>query len=347
MSKNKVISKKSIYLTGINKFKINEKLRKINRDEVLVKVDSCGVCSSDLKFIYTGSRIKKYPIVLGHEISGSIKKNTHIVFGAEIPCGKCNVCKNLRNNSNLCDNPISVGSNFDGGFSNYFIIKKRILSRTPHIIYKAKKKLKYAALAESLACVINGLEITNLKRQQNIAIIGAGYMGLLFVALSKIKKAKNICAIDFDQKRLKIAKKLGATKLVKLTKKNKNLVNKILKPTNNNGYNAVISANSNIKAHELACELVSKKGVINLFGGIPKKNNNKLKLNSNLLHYKEAVITGSFSSNQKHLEKAFSLIKNKSIKFSQIVTSIVKYENFKKKIELLKNKKEIKLIFKP
>ena len=74
MSKNKVISKKSIYLTGINKFKINKKLRKINRDEVLVKVDSCGVCSSDLKFIYTGSRIKKYPIVLGHEISGSIKK---------------------------------------------------------------------------------------------------------------------------------------------------------------------------------------------------------------------------------------------------------------------------------
>ncbi len=346
MLKNKVISKKSIYLTGINKFKINENLRKIRNDEVVVKIDSCGVCSSDLKFIYTGSRIKKYPIILGHEISGSIKNNTHIIFGAEIPCGKCNVCKNLRNNSNLCDNPISVGSNFDGGFSNYFIIKKRILLRTPHIIYKAKKKLKYAALAESLACVINGIEITNLKKQQNIAIIGVGYMGLLFVALSKIKNAKNICVIDFDQKRLQIAKKLGATKLVKLTNKNKNIVNNILKPTNNNGYNAVISANSNIKAHELACELVSKKGVINLFGGIPK-NNNKLKLNSNLLHYKEAMITGSFSSNQKHLEKAFSLIKNKSIDFSQIVTSYVSYDNFKKKIRQLKNKKEIKLIFKP
>ena len=347
MSKNNYISKKSVYLTGINKFKIDEKFQKIDKNKILIKVDSCGICSSDLKFIYTGSRIKKYPIILGHEISGSIGKNKHIVFGAEAPCGSCISCKKLKKDTNLCDNPISVGSNFDGGFSNYFAIDKKILSRIPHITYKSKTKLKYASLTESLACVINGLEITNFKKKQNIVIIGAGYMGLLFVALSKIKKAKNISIIDFDKKRLKIAKKLGANNIFTISKKEKNLLNKILKPTKNIGYDAVISANGNLKAHELACKLVAKRGVINLFGGIARNIDDKLKIDANFIHYKQAVITGSFSSNQNHLKKAFEIIKNKSIDFSKIVTSYANYDNFKDKIKLIKNKKEIKSIFIP
>ena len=63
MLKDKYISKKSIYLTGINQFKIEKKLKKVDKKQVLIKVDSCGICSSDLKFIFTGSRIKKYPII--------------------------------------------------------------------------------------------------------------------------------------------------------------------------------------------------------------------------------------------------------------------------------------------
>ena len=347
MLKNKYILKKSIFLNGINRLNIDEKLCRIDKHQVLVKVDSCGICSSDLKFIYTGSRIKKYPIILGHEISGSIGKNKHIIFGAEAPCGKCVSCKKLKGDTNLCDNPISVGSNFDGGFSNYFSINKKILSKIPHVTYKSKTKLKYGSLAESLACVINGLEITNFKKKQNIVIIGAGYMGLLFVALSKIKKAKNISIVDFDKKRLKIAKTLGANNIFTISKKDKNIIDKILKPTKGVGYDAVISANGSLKAHELACKLIAKKGTINLFGGIPKNIDNKLKIDANFIHYKQAIITGSFSSNQNHLKKAFKIIKNKSIDFSKIVTSYANYDNFKDKIKLLKNKKEIKSIFKP
>ena len=347
MLKNKYISKKSIYLTGINKFKIIQKKQKKSKKNILVKIDSCGICSSDLKFIYTGSRIKKYPIILGHEISGTIGKNKHVIFGAEAPCGNCESCNKFKKDTNLCDNPISVGSNFDGGFSNYFFISKKIFSKIPHILYKSKKILKYASLAESLACVINGLEITNFQKKQNIVIIGAGYMGLLFVALSKIKKAKNISVLDLDKNRLKIAKTFGANNLFLISKNDKNIVSKVLKPTNNFGYDAVISANGNLDAHKLACKLVGKRGVINLFGGIPKNINKKLEIDANFIHYKQAIITGSFSSNQDHLNKAFKLIKDKSIDFSKIVTSYANYKNFKEKIKLLKERKEIKSIFKP
>jgi len=341
-----LITRKSIYLTGINKLKIFQKNISIKKNELIVKVDSCGICSSDLKFIFSGSRIKKYPIILGHEISGKIAKNKFIVFGAEIPCKKCNSCKTLANFSNLCNNPISVGSNFDGGFSNYFILDKKLLPSVPHVIYKSKKSLKYASLSESLACVINGLEITNFKKNQSIVILGAGYMGLLFVALAKIKKAKFISVVDFSKKRLKIAKSLGANYLISPTKNIKKNIDKILKPTDKLGYNAVISATSSLRAHELSCRLVGKNGTVNLFGGIPK-NNEKLKIDSNFIHYQQAKITGSFSSNQSHLNKAFKIIKNNLIDFSKIVTSYSNFKNFKNKVKLLKNRKEIKSIFKP
>ena len=342
----KKIKKKSIYLKKIKQLEIKDEIKKINKNELLVKVDSCGICSSDLKFIYTGSRIKKFPLILGHEISGTIGKNKHIIFGAEIPCKKCPTCKKKRL-GNLCDNPQSVGSNFDGGISNYFIIKKSLLKKIPHIIYKKKKVLKYASLAESLACVINGLELTNFKKGSSVVIIGAGYMGLLFTALSKIKKAKQILVIDFDKKRLKLAKKLGANKTFKPSLNDKNLTKKILKFSYGNGFDTVISANNNVDSHNLACNLVAKGGYVNIFGGIPKNKSNKISIDVNFIHYRQAFISGSFSSNQIHLEKAFRIIKNNSIDFSKIITSYANFDNFMKKIKLLKNRKEIKVLFKP
>ena len=74
------IKNKCIYLTDKNKLEIKENKKKINKNDVLVKINECGICSSDLKFIYTGSRIKNYPIILGHEIAGTIGKNKHVVL---------------------------------------------------------------------------------------------------------------------------------------------------------------------------------------------------------------------------------------------------------------------------
>lgn len=354
----KSIKRKSIYLTGIEKLKIMHENKSLEKDDVLIKVNSCGICSSDLKFYFTGSRIKKFPIILGHEISGTIididkkqklrETNKKIVFGAEVACGKCETCIKSKKDTNLCDKPTSIGSNYNGGFSNFFIIKKTILKKIPHVIYKSNNEIKYAALSESLACIVNGLEITNLKKKHTVAIIGVGYMGLLFVALAKLYGAKKILAIDLNKKRLQIAKKLGATDIFKSSKINQEvIIKKISNKTKTSSYDVVISANGNIKSHELACGLVGKKGVVNLFGGIPKNLNKKLTIDSNMIHYKQASITGSFSSAQSHLTKAFKIIKNKSIDFSKIVTSNANFENFNHKLYLLKKHKEIKSIFIP
>ena len=346
--------KKSVFLKGVNKLETRQNNIEVKNNDIVIKIDSCGICSSDLKFIYSSHRIKKYPVILGHEISGTlmrtgnkkfIESNARIVLGAEIPCGKCESCKKLKI-SNLCDKPISVGSNFDGGFTNYLILKKDVYNKIPKIIYKSKKKLKFAALSESIACVLNGLETINFKKNNTIAIIGAGYMGLLFTALSKILGAKKILVIDFHGKRLKIAKKLGAHKVCRISNNSQEaILKKIYQTGKTISYDHVISANSNVKSHELACAIVAKKGSVNLFGGVLK--NQKILIDPNIIHYKEALISGSFSSNITHLKKAFSIIRKKSINFSQIVTSHTNFRGFRSKITMLKNQKEIKSIFLP
>lgn len=355
---NRILKKISIYLIAKEKIKIKQENKLIQKDDVIIKINSCGICSSDLKFYFTGSRIKKFPIILGHEISGKIieidkksnfkETNKKIVFGAEAPCKKCQSCINSKYDTNLCDKPISIGSNYNGGFSNYFILKKKILKRLPHIIYRSKKEIEYIALSESLACVVNGFEVTNFKKNQTVAIIGAGYMGLLFVSLAKIYGAKKILVIDLNKKRLQLAKTLGATDIFLSSNLNEEIIiKKIINKTRISEFNVVVSANGNIKSHELACSLVGKKGFVNLFGGIPRNLNKKITIDSNMIHYKQASITGSFSSTQSHLEKAFKIIKNKSIDFSKIVTSTVTFDSFKDKLYKLRNQKEIKSIFIP
>ncbi len=341
----KAIKNISINLVKKKKTQIQQKKIQFNKKKnIYIKVDSCGICSSDLKFIKTGSRIKKFPITLGHEISGSISKNKNVILCAEIPCGKCHICKQKSKFSNLCDRPISIGSNFNGGFANYFVVEKKIYKKIPKITYSGKI-LKYAPLAESIACVINGLEIAEFDKKKSIIIIGSGYMGLIFVSIAKLLKCKKIAVVDYDIKRLNLAKKLGANFVFKVKINTNTNIRKVLKPTYQNGYDIVISANGNQKSHEFSTRLVSKRGVVNIFGGTPR--NKKILLDTNYLHYRESKITGSFSSNLTHLKKAFKIIKSKKIDFSKIVSSYANFDNFNNKIKRLINKKEVKVIFNP
>ena len=194
------IINKSIYLTGLNTLKIKKISKKISQQDIVIKIESCGICSSDLKFISTGSRIKKYPIILGHEISGTvykipknfknIKVGNRIVFGAEIPCNKCASCKKFNDDSNLCDNPMSVGSNIDGGFSNYFIINKEIFNSMPYVVYQNKKYDRYDCLSESLACVLNGMEVCNFKKKKYYSHHRGRIYGFTFCMYSKNNESK-------------------------------------------------------------------------------------------------------------------------------------------------------------
>ena len=334
--------------------KIQECNEEINlkKKSVLIKVLNCGICSSDIKFIFKNSRIKKFPITLGHEISGEIvivgtkvkkfKKGQKIVLGAEIPCHKCFKDKNVENN--LCNNPLSIGSIVNGGFAQYIIFEENDLIRCPKVIYHSKKEINYICLSESVACVVNGLESVNFDHNKSILILGSGYMGLLFALVSSFYKNKQIFIADYDKKRLSLAKKLGAETIL-LTKNNIRNKKNILKKNKNLKYDIVISANSNFYSHKSSVNFVKNNGYINFYGGLVK--NKKFYIDINYIHYKQIKLTGSFSSNQIHLNKAFQIIKKNNNKIKYLITSYANFSNFNKKALSLKKQNDIKIIFTP
>ena len=151
--------------------KMNILKPKVSPNSMLLKVHYCGICSSDIKFIDKAHRVKKYPLTLGHEISGTIsqigkniknyKINDKIALGAEIACGKCFYCST--NRSDYCEKQRSVGTMIDGGFAEYLLIDANFIKYGPITKLKKNADLSLACLSESVACVFNGIEIAKKK----------------------------------------------------------------------------------------------------------------------------------------------------------------------------------------
>jgi len=186
---------------------------KINDDEFLVKVHASGICGSDVMEWY---RLKTAPRVLGHEIAGDIvevgknvkkyKTGDRVFISHHVPCNNCTFCNN--NQHTLCDTLHSTNF-YPGGFAEHLRVPKINVEVGTFLIPK-EMTYEEGAFIEPLACVVRGFRIAEMKPEQSILILGSGIAGMLQIKLAKARGARKIIATDITEKRLKIAKKLGA-----------------------------------------------------------------------------------------------------------------------------------------
>lgn len=343
------ISKKNIRLKKTNLPRVKDK-------ELILKVESCAICGSDLKIYFNGNKRVKSGQIIGHEISGSIVKigkkvknfnlGQRLAVGADVGCGRinCEYCK--RGSVNSCDLNYAIGHQFEGGFNQFMKINKTTLLNGP--LTKIPKHISFdeAALSEPLACCLNGYEKSNVQRNKIILIIGAGPIGYLLSALGKLYKSKLIILADYSLSRLRFAKKnLKNISLINLKKKD--LVKEVRRLTKNKLCDYIFTACNSIEAQQQSIDLVSKNGVINFFGGLSNNNKKKLELDSNLIHYKEASITGSHGSTPTQNKYAVKLISRKLIDVKPLITDLFSIKD----IHLAYNKaisgKGMKVVIKP
>lgn len=185
----------------------------IGTDEILIKVIVCGICGSDVLEWY---RIKKAPIVLGHEIGGEIVEvgddvdkyeiGQRVFVSHHVPCNTCYYC--LRGHHTACETLHNTNF-YPGGFAEYIRIPALNIDRG---VFSLPNEITYdqAVFVEPLSCVIRAQRLVNLKPGQTVAVIGSGISGLLHIMLAKALSAGRIIATDIDKKRLEMAKKLGA-----------------------------------------------------------------------------------------------------------------------------------------
>lgn len=206
------------FLTGIEKIEFHEvEMPKSGHDEVLVKVEAVGICGSDVHY-YSHGKIGdfavEFPFILGHECAGTIvetgsgvttlKVGDRVALEPGVPCGDCEFC--LTGRYNLCpDVKFFATPPYHGCLMNYVSHPARFAFRLPDNVSPLE-----GALVEPLAIGINAALTGGVKLGDTVVIFGAGCIGLVSLLASKAYGATKVIVVDIIEKRLDVAKGMGA-----------------------------------------------------------------------------------------------------------------------------------------
>lgn len=187
--------------------------------DLLIRVQACGICGSDVHG-YDGSTGRRLPpIVMGHEAAGVIESvgslvtdfhpGDRVTFDSTVFCGKCFYCR--RGTVNLCDHREVIGVSTPdfrrmGAFAEYVVVPARIAYLLPDSMPFAD-----AALIEATSIAVHAISLSAIALDDTVAVVGAGMIGLLVLQAALLAGAGNIFVIDVDDTRLELARKLGAT----------------------------------------------------------------------------------------------------------------------------------------
>ncbi|UCE45356.1 MAG: alcohol dehydrogenase catalytic domain-containing protein, partial [Methanobacteriota archaeon] len=186
---------------------------KTGKGELLVKVVASGICGSDVMEWY---RIKRAPLVLGHEIAGDIvevgdgvdrfREGDRVFVSHHVPCMECRYC--LSGHQSTCD-MLRKTNFYPGGFSEFVRVPAVNLE---HGVSVLPEEISYedGSLIEPLACVVRGFRLMRFSPNRTILVLGSGIAGLLNIKLARTMGAERIIATDVSTYRLEAARRFGA-----------------------------------------------------------------------------------------------------------------------------------------
>jgi L-iditol 2-dehydrogenase len=288
--------------------------RPLKADEVRVRIEAALTCGTDLKVFKRGYHAKMIvpPSVFGHELAGTIcelgkkvsgwKIGDRVAVANSAPCGGCFFCKN--NQENLCDDLQFL----NGAYAEEIVIPARFVQKNL-LRLKPETSFRDAALTEPLACVVQGVEDAKLRAGQNVLVLGAGPIGLMFVALAKSLGCK-VAVAGRGEKRLQAARHLGAEKIFEVGNDGDVLAAiKKSEPENQKSetkFDVVIEAVGKPETWEAAVHLARKGGTVNFFGGCP--GGTTVSLDTQLVHYSNLTLLASFHHTPRAIRKALDFI---------------------------------------
>ena len=217
---------KALELVAESEFEYKEVDKpQIKDDEVLIRVKACGICGSDVHGMDGSSGRRIPPIIMGHEASGVIetlgsavdstvwKPGDRVTFDSMVYCGDCWHCR--RGETNLCDNRMVLGVSCGdyrnhGAFAEFVAVPERILYKLPDSL-----SFEHAALTEAVSVAVHAVDLTPINLDDSAVVVGSGMIGLLVIQSLKAAGCGKVIAVDLDEERLALAKKLGATEIVK------------------------------------------------------------------------------------------------------------------------------------
>jgi L-iditol 2-dehydrogenase len=340
---------KAALLYGVKDLRMEEVDKPtVGAGEVLVKVKAATTCGTDLKIFQRGyvEGVISLPTVFGHEWAGEVtevseelswpKKGMRVRAGNSAPCLRCQMCQ--KGDYNLCEDIMWLW----GAYAEYIKVPSRMVTVNMQEI-PSHLTFEEAAITEPLACVLHGAEKANVKLGDTVAIIGAGPIGLLHLLVAKKMGTEKVIVSDLVEERLQVAQKLGA-EIINASQNDP--TEKVKGLTEGYGADVVIEAIGLPTTWEQALKMVKKGGTVLEFGGCPPGT--EIKVRTELLHYGQVTVLGTFHATPLHFRKALNLIASRTIDVRPLITQKMKLEKIKDAFEtLITSKKDIKIAINP
>ncbi len=322
---------KAAFYYGVGELRVEEvPIPAIGDSELLVEVKGCAVCGTDSRIFKFGHF--KIPAgtkrVLGHETCGVVAKvggrvqrfaeGDRVVVAPNIGCGVCRMC--IQGFNQLCPTYEAFGISLDGGFAQYMRIPAGALGNVAKIPERIGDR--EAVLIEPLSCVYNAYEAHRAAPGETVLIIGAGPIGALHALLNRSAGARVIVA-DLSSARLAEMGKYGAEAVIHAS--GVDLKAELARLTAGQGADVVITACSDPAMQALALEIAGYHGRVCLFGGMPK-GKEQVTLNTNLIHYKELLVTATTGSSMQDFHNAIRILSAGSFEVGGLITAVFPVE---------------------
>ncbi len=301
-------------------FEIVERPRPIaSPGEAVVKIVATAVCHSDLE-MYTGRHpALHYPIVLGHEATGTIeavaddvvglRPGQNVLINPVISCGRCDCC--IRGDGNLCRNAGIFGREIEGSLNQYVSIATGYLHPLPSGISLAE-----ATLIETLATVHHAQKRVGSLTGKTIIVLGQGTTGLLHTALAHLADANLIIAVSRTREKLDLAERMGAHHVIQADVNE--ATNEAKRLTHGRGADVVIDTVGGAEILRTGIDMLRPGGCILSFslnhvaftgvGAFP-------------LYFKEISIIGSRALQNVDMAPSIELVASGKINVSKFITA--------------------------
>jgi len=291
---------------------------KIGTDEFLVQMHACGICGSDVLEWY---RLKRAPIVLGHEMTGKIvevgknverfKAGDRVFVSHHVPCNTCRYC--LNGHHTVCDTLRKT--NFDpGGFAEFIRVPRINVDRG---VFLLPDEVSYeeGTFIEPLACVLRGQKTAHLRPGQTVFIIGGGIAGLLHLKLARASGASSVVVTDINKNRLVFAERFGAKAAILAG----NNIAEHLKGVNNGRLaDMVIVAAGVTEAIHMAWKTVDRGGTVLIFAPTQPDIDSAMPLYD--IWHDGITITTCYAGSPSDISEAMELIRSKNIIVKDMIT---------------------------
>ena len=337
------------YENGFGKMDIREvPIPLPDAGEVLIQVEYCGICGTDLK-IADGQFAANPPVIMGHEFSGVITQIGKDVSGWEHgdrvvgeqhtkACGKCRYC--LTGRRHLCPDKKSPGYGVDGAFAEFIKLPAALLHRIP-----PEMNLMEAALIEPMAVAACGiLGRMGIKPEEYVVILGCGPIAVLALQMAKAEGASRVVmtGVDADEKKhFPAARCLNADRLINAMKEDP--VTAVMEETGGMGADAVIDLSGSPSAIRQGLSMLCRDGKFCALG-LPHDDVcvpwQQIALKALHVHF-------SYSSDFESWERCISMVRNKKVNLQEFTGDVYPLEQWEEAFRLARSGESLKVLIRP